>query len=214
MNKQSTQQAQSDMVEYQLKQRGISDSRILQAFYDVPRHKFTNTDDPSRAYGDFPLPIGENQTISQPYIVALMTELLTPRDQDKVLEIGTGSGYQTAILAQLVDTVYTVERKQSLIERAQQTLEELGFENIVFKTGDGTGGWQKHSPYDKIIGTGAVPSIPDVFVEQLHGPGKLVIPTGPKGNQYLHSLTKEGGSISEKQHTPCAFVPLVGEKGW
>ena len=202
------------MVREQLQKRGISEENILEAFKKVPRHLFVPENQKHRAYEDYPLPIGKDQTISQPYIVALMTQLLQPNKEDKVLEIGTGSGYQTAILAELVDKVFTIERIHELMEEAKKVLTSLSYDNIKFQVGDGTLGWKEKAPFDKIIGTGAAPEIPSPLQEQLVDPGILVIPAGSRSAQYLHVLRKEGGNLREEETTPCSFLPLIGKEGW
>ena len=202
------------MVDRQLRDRGIKDDKILRTFEKLPRHLFVPPQDRNRAYDDRPLPIGEGQTISQPYIVALMTALLGPQESDRVLEIGTGSGYQTAALAELAGEVFTVERSQGLLERAKKVLMELGYENINFSCKDGTTGWGEHAPYRKILGTGAVPEVPPSLISQLADPGKLVIPVGSRRGQNLLELKKINGDVKRQEGIACSFVPLVGEEGW
>ncbi|MFB6214384.1 MAG: protein-L-isoaspartate(D-aspartate) O-methyltransferase, partial [Candidatus Bipolaricaulia bacterium] len=175
-----------------------------------PRHLFVPKDQKSRAYSDRPLPIGEGQTISQPYIVALMTDLLDVNPEDSVLEIGTGSGYQAAILATLVETVYTVEKKGKLQERAKEIHRNLGLKNIKYRTGDGTKGWKEHAPFEKIIGTGSVPEVPDSLINQLNDRGRLVIPAGARRQQRIVLVVKEGESIRKKKKSYCSFLPLIG----
>jgi protein-L-isoaspartate(D-aspartate) O-methyltransferase len=202
------------MVEEQLRRRGISDPRVLEAMAKVPRHLFVPQDYQSSAYEDRPLPIGEGQTISQPYMVAVMTQSLELKGREKVLEIGTGSGYQAAILAELARTVYTVERISSLTESAQRVLGNLGYENIFFRTGDGSRGWPEEAPFGGIIVTAGAPDIPQNFKAQLTEGGILVIPTGPRYTQTLFKLTREGDQFIEEDVTGCVFVPLVGDYGW
>ena len=202
------------MVEEQLRHRGISDPRVLEAMAKVPRHLFVPQDYQSSAYEDRPLPIGEGQTISQPYMVAIMTQSLELNGREKVLEIGTGSGYQAAILAELAGTVYTVERISSLTQSAQRVLGNLGYENIFFRTGDGSGGWPEEAPFGGIIVTAGAPDIPQTFKTQLAEGGILVIPTGPRYTQTLFKLTREGEKFIEEDITGCVFVPLVGDYGW
>lgn len=202
------------MIEEQLKKRGINDERLLDAFRANPRHLFVPEDQKSRAYADRPLPIGEGQTISQPYIVALMTDLLAVDPDDHVLEIGTGSGYQTAILATLGETVYTIEKKGRLQERAREIHRDLGLENIRYRIGDGTRGWSEHAPFEKIIGTGSVPEVPESLINQLNDPGRLVIPAGARRQQRVVLLVKEGESIRREKNVYCSFLPLIGEEGW
>jgi protein-L-isoaspartate(D-aspartate) O-methyltransferase len=202
------------MVEEQLRRRGISDPRVLEAMAKVPRHLFVPQDYQSSAYEDRPLPIGEGQTISQPYMVAIMTQSLELNGREKVLEIGTGSGYQAAILAELAGTVYTVERISSLTQSAQKVLGGLGYENIFFRTGDGSKGWPEEAPFGGIIVTAGAPDIPQTFKTQLAEGGILVIPTGPRYTQTLLKLTREGNKFIEEDVTGCVFVPLVGDYGW
>ena len=202
------------MVEEQLRRRGISDPRVLEAMAKVPRHLFVPQDYQSSAYEDRPLPIGEGQTISQPYMVAIMTQSLELNGREKVLEIGTGSGYQAAILAELARTVYTVERISSLTQSAQKVLGGLGYENILFRTGDGSKGWPEEAPFGGIIVTAGAPDIPQTFKTQLAEGGILVIPTGPRYTQTLLKLTREGNKFIEEDVTGCVFVPLVGDYGW
>lgn len=208
-------QAELDrMIEKQLKKRGIGDEKLLDAFRTNPRHLFVPEDQKSQAYADRPLPIGEGQTISQPYIVALMSDLLKVGPDDLVLEIGTGSGFQTAILATLSQTVYTVEKKGRLQSRAREIHKKLGLKNIYYKTGDGTRGWSENGPFDRIIGTGSVPEVPESLIEQLRDPGRLVIPAGARRQQRLVLLIKEKGEIRENKKAYCSFLPLIGEEGW
>ncbi len=206
--------ARERMVETQIKARGITDERVLKAMLKVPRHLFVDEALCDQAYGDFPLPIGEGQTISQPYIVALMTEALELKGQERVLEIGTGSGYQTAILAELGLWVYTVERFPTLLERAKKILTELGYRNISYKLADGTLGWKEASPFDAIIVTAASPSIPPPLIEQLAEGGRLVIPVGDEFAQNLIKGVKRGGQLLTKVLEPVRFVKLVGEYGF
>jgi protein-L-isoaspartate(D-aspartate) O-methyltransferase len=202
------------MVEEQLSRRGISDPRVLEAMSKVPRHLFVPEDYQGSAYEDRPLPIGEGQTISQPYMVAIMTQSLELKEREKVLEVGTGSGYQAAILAELARTVYTVERIPSLTQRARKVLADLGYENIFFRTADGSKGWPEEAPFDGIIVTAGAPDIPQSFKDQLAEGGRLVIPTGPRYTQTLFKLTREGTRFVEEDVTGCVFVPLVGDHGW
>ena len=202
-----------DMVEYQLKRRGISDKKVIDAFLKVEREKFVLPEMKDMAYDDTPLPIGEGQTISQPYIVALMTEALELEGNEKVLEIGTGSGYQAAILAEIGCEVYSVERIPSLAERAKKLLEKLGY-NVKVKIGDGTLGWIEHAPYDRIIVTAAGPHIPKPLIEQLKDGGKLIMPVGNYFSQDLILLEKKGKNLIKKNLGGCQFVPLKGKEGW
>ena len=206
--------ARERMVETQIKARGIKDERVLKAMLKVPRHLFVDEALRDQAYGDFPLPIGEGQTISQPYIVALMTEALELKGIERVLEIGTGSGYQTAILAELALWVYTIERFPTLLERAKKVLKELGYKNISFKLDDGTLGWKEAAPFDAIIVTAASPDIPPPLVEQLAEGGRMVIPVGDEFSQTLIKGVKKGGKLHTKALEPVRFVKLVGAYGF
>lgn len=209
----SLRKAQLDMMEL-LKQRGIRDAKVLNAMLKIPRHLFVDNKLWDMAYGDHPLPIGEGQTISQPYIVALMTEALDLKKADKVLEIGTGSGYQTAILAELAGSVFTIEKSEVLAQKARRLLGSTSFKNISFHIGDGTVGWEEHAPYDKGIATGAVPRVPESLMRQLKDPGRLVIPVGGKQVQTLLLLKKESGKICRLELCSCSFLPLLGKEGW
>jgi len=202
------------MVETQIISRGVKNKEVIRAMLKVPRHRFVPEEFIEKAYDDMALPIGEGQTISQPYMVAIMTELLEPEYKNKVLEIGTGSGYQAAVLAEIVKEVYTVERLASLSERAKQRVRELGYENIFFKVGDGTLGWPEESPFDRIIITAGAPEIPDTLISQLAEGGIIVAPVGSRYSQVLIKGVKKKGSLVTISSVPCVFVPLVGEKGW
>lgn len=193
--------------------RGIKNQDVLNAFYKVERHKFIPEELRSSAYADFPLPIGEGQTISQPYMVALMTECLDLTGREKVLEIGTGSGYQVAILAELAQEVYSIERFDSLARRAQILLKELGYNNIKIKVGDGTLGWKEASPFDRIIITAASPQVPLPLTEQLKESGKLILPLGESFSQVLTVVEKKMGKLESIGVCGCIFVPLVGQYG-
>ncbi len=203
-----------EMVETQIKSRGIVDERVINAMSKVPRHLFVPENVRHIAYGDHPLLIGEGQTISQRYIVALMTELLALKDTDRVLEIGTGSGYQTAILAEIAKEVYTIERFPSLSKKAMELLKELGYKNIKFLIGDGTKGWPEYAPYDAIIVTAGAPSPPQPLLDQLKDGGRLVIPCGDEFSQSLYRITKRGKKFEKEDMGGCRFVKLVGEYGW
>jgi len=203
-------QKRQKMVKTQIEKRGISDIRVLNAMLKVERHRFIPLSLLDQAYDDTPLPIGENQTISQPYIVALMTQLLMLEKNHKVLEIGTGSGYQAAILAELADSVFTIEIVPSLTERAKNILDTLGYKNIVVKTGDGYQGWEEHAPYDAIIVTCAPPEIPQPLLNQLADSGRMVIPVGSLWQELL-LLKKTDKGIIKKEITPVLFVPMTGE---
>ncbi|MFW6111831.1 MAG: protein-L-isoaspartate(D-aspartate) O-methyltransferase [Candidatus Bipolaricaulota bacterium] len=202
------------MISEQLADRGITDERILNAFRSNPRHLFVPDSRSHEAYSDRPLPIGEGQTISQPYIVALMTELLNLEASDTVLEIGTGSGFQTAILGSIAEEVFTVERKETLMERAKNIHRKLGFDNIQYKKGDGTKGWEDFAPYDKILATGSVPNIPDSLLNQLGQGGRLVAPAGGRRQQRLTLIIRNNGELTKHKEAYCSFLPLIGEEGW
>ena len=206
--------ARERMVREQLIPRGISDKRVLSAMRKVPRDRFVEEALVTEAYNDHPLPIGENQTISQPYIVALMTEALKLTTKEKTLEIGTGSGYQTAILAELSKKVYTVERIRSLMIKARNTLAELGYNNILFKAFDGTLGWKQYAPYDAIIVTAGAPKLPQPLLEQLAEGGRLIIPVGNRYSQELIRVTNKKGNHIQENLGGCRFVDLVGVHGW
>jgi protein-L-isoaspartate(D-aspartate) O-methyltransferase len=202
------------MVEEQLARRGITDARLLDAMGRVPRHLFVEEALRDRAYGDHPLPIGEQQTISQPYIVALMTSLLSLRGPEKVLEIGTGSGYQTAILALLARRVCSIERLASLAARSRALLESLGFTNIWIRVGDGSLGWPDEAPFDRILAAAASPSVPAPLVDQLAEGGRMVVPVGDATNQTLTLVEKIDGAVRTSPHGECAFVKFVGRYAW
>lgn len=202
------------MVESQLRRRGITDPRVLEVMGRLPRHLFVSHEFRERAYEDHALPIEMDQTISQPYIVALMTEILELQPDDIVLEIGTGSGYQAAVLAELAKQVYTIERYEGLAERAKMILKELGYQNIEVIVGDGTLGLPDKAPFDKIIVTAGAPDIPTALLDQLKEGGRLVIPVGRRFTQTLRAVRKENQKIIEEESIRCAFVPLVGIHGW
>jgi len=203
------------MVEEQLVNRGIRDLRVLEAMSRVPRHLFVADALRHNAYGDHPLPIGEEQTISQPYTVGLMTEALQLAEGDRVLEIGTGSSYQTAVLAELVAHVFTIERIRSLGLEAQRCLHRLGYANVVFRIFDGTYGWRDQSPYDAILVTAGLPEIPRSLTEQLQDGGRLVAPVGDDPDrQKLTLLTKNGARTTTRVIGDCRFVRLIGKYGW
>lgn len=202
------------MVEEQLIPRGIKNPDVLKAFYKIERHRFIPGNLSNSAYADFPLPIGEDQTISQPYIVALMTECLDLSSEEKVLEIGTGSGYQTAILAELARETYSVERFATLAKRAQDILSELGYKNIKIKVGDGSLGWEEVAPFDRIIITAASPKIPIPLIDQLSDNGKLILPLGESFSQVLTLVEKKEGKLKAIDICGCVFVPLIGKHGW
>jgi protein-L-isoaspartate(D-aspartate) O-methyltransferase len=205
------------MVEYQIRARGIKDPRVLTAMETVPRHLFVNEALRDQAYNDNPLPIDGGQTISQPYIVALMTEAMELTGNDKVLEIGTGSGYQTAVLAELADHVFSIDRVATLASAARKLLESLNYFNVAIRVGDGTYGWREEAPFDAIIVTAGAPDIPKTFVEQLSAGGRLVIPVGSRHSQSLMRLTRLSDDVSDVKKEDlggCRFVDLIGEYGW
>jgi len=202
------------MVEKQIKARGITDPYVLAAMLKVPRHLFVGEALMDQAYGDFPLPIGEQQTISQPYIVAEMTQALQLKSDDRVLEIGTGSGYQAAILAEIVFRVYTIERIHSLFVKTRRLFDKLRYHNIITKYSDGTSGWINESPFDAIIVTAGAPEIPKVLVDQLSVGGRMVLPIGDQYSQDLIRLCKDEEGVHETNLGGCRFVKLVGEHGW
>lgn len=201
------------MVDEQIISRGIHNKRVLDAFYKIERHKFIPPELIKIAYSDFPLPIGENQTISQPYIVSLMTEYLDLTGSEKVLEIGTGSGYQTAILAELAKEIYSIERFESLAQKAQHLFKELNYTNIKIKTGDGTLGWLDAAPFDRIIITAASPYVPLPLGEQLKEGGKLILPLGENCSQVLTLAEKKQNKFIYRDICGCTFVPLIGKYG-
>lgn len=205
------------MVDSQVRSRGIKDERVLQAMEKIPRHLFVDEGLLNQAYDDNPLPIGERQTISQPYIVALMTEALQLTGKEKVLEIGTGSGYQAALLAELADRVLSIERIASLASKARNILESLNYFNVLIWVGDGTYGWKDESPFDAIIVTAGAPAIPDTLKDQLAVGGKLIIPVGDRHTQTMMKLTRlsdDPDDIKIEDLGGCRFVNLMGEHGW
>jgi len=203
------------MVREQLLARGIQDERVEEAFLKVPRHLFVPENSRKDAYADFPVPIGEAQTISQPYMVALMTQLLELKGHERVLEIGTGSGYQAAILAELVKQVYSIERIAGLAQKAELLLRELGYRNISVAAGDGTLGMPEEAPFDAVIITAAAPQIPAPLVAQLKDSGRLVAPLGQEqASQVLTLCRKQGTRLESRSICGCVFVPLRGAYGW
>lgn len=202
------------MVEEQLVNRGIKDARVLAAMSLIPRHFFVQESFCHKAYNDHPLPIGGSQTISQPYIVAAMTEALQLKGQERVLEIGTGSGYQTAILAEMAEKVFTIERIRTIAKTAKEKLDQLGYTNINFKVFDGTYGWRDQSPFDAILISASGPDIPKPLIEQLKDGGRIVAPVGDQGDQTLLVLTKVGSQTRTRKIIGCSFVPLIGKYGW
>jgi protein-L-isoaspartate(D-aspartate) O-methyltransferase len=210
----SLKQARHLMVERQLRGRGIRDERVLAAMLLVPRHEFVPPGLWEQAYEDHPVAIGENQTISQPYMVAMMTQELLLQPTDRVLEIGTGSGYQSAILSRLASFVYTVERRQRLACLAYATLQGIGYRNVAVFCGDGSRGMPEHAPFDAIVVTAGAPEIPDVLLEQLAANGRLIIPVGQKMFQVCKRIIKRNGRFETTDLTSCVFVPLIGRYGW
>jgi protein-L-isoaspartate(D-aspartate) O-methyltransferase len=202
------------MVEEQLAARGVTDPQVLAVLRRVPRHRFVQEALRDRAYGDHPLPIGEEQTISQPFIVGLMTALLELTGREKVLEVGTGSGYQAAVLAELVRRVCSIERLPRLAERARATLEGLGYDNVWVRVGNGTLGWPDEAPFDRIIVTAGGPAVPPPLVQQLADGGRMVLPVGSADNQVLTIVENLGGEIRTSTHSECKFVKLVGKYAW
>ncbi len=210
---QSVDTLRQHMVSDQLERRGVRDPRVLDAMGDLPRHRFVEaklTD----AYADRPLPIGHGQTISQPYMVARMTELLAPDPDHRILEIGAGSGYQTALLARLCAHVYAVERIADLARRARSTLGQLHVSNVTLSTDDGTLGWSEHAPYDGILVAAGTPSVPEPYLEQLREGGRLVIPVGKHHYQELQCITLQAGRPVIQRDVSCRFVKLIGKHGW
>jgi len=202
------------MIEEQLVARGITDQRVLEAMRTVPRHLFVEDAMQAHAYGDFPLPIGSGQTISQPYIVALMTLALHLSGTERILEIGTGSGYHAAILSRLCQKVYTVERIDGLVSRARKVFDKLRYYNIVSRIDDGTEGWAAEAPFDGIIVTAGGPHIPEPLLEQLADPGRLVMPVGGQTVQELQLVEKRHGAITIRLLEQVRFVDLIGAHGW
>ena len=205
------------MVDAQIRARGIRDPRVLKALEKVPRHLFVNEALRDQAYNDNPLPIDGGQTISQPYIVALMTEALELTGSEKVLEIGTGSGYQAAVLAELVDHVFSIDRIASLAGNARRLLESLNYYNIAIRVGDGTLGWKDEAPFDAVMVTAGAPDIPKTLVEQIAVGGRLVVPVGGRHSQVLMKLTRLSESVNDVKKEDlggCRFVDLIGEYGW
>ena len=206
--------ARDRMVTEQLRGRGIRDERVLAAMARIPRHLFVQEALAARAYGDFPLPIGDGQTISQPYMVGLMSEALGLRGSERVLEIGTGSGYQTAVLAELAGKVLSVERVRSLADRSLRLLGDLGYYNVRVRTGDGSLGWPEEAPFDAILVTAGAPQVPTPLVEQLGQAGRMIVPVGTVGAQTLRRITQGPHGPVVEDLVGCVFVKLVGERGW
>lgn len=207
--------ARRRMVEHQISSRGIKEQRVIDAMLEVPRHLFVESGLQDQAYSDFPLPIGHKQTISQPFIVAFMTEALQLTGGERVLEIGTGSGYQAAILSKIARYVYTVERIADLARVARRALDSSGAYNVHIRVNDGTCGWEDQAPFDAIITTAGAPSVPETLKQQLEIGGRLVIPVGTIGQQILSCITRiSENAFDEKQLLDCRFVPLIGKHGW
>jgi protein-L-isoaspartate(D-aspartate) O-methyltransferase len=206
--------ARNRMVDSQLISRGIKDTRVLDTMRKVPRHRFVEEALFSQAYNDHPLPIGEKQTISQPYMVALMTEALELQGSERVLEIGTGSGYQTAILAELAEKIYSIERIRTLTSRAQRILDDLGYFNVVLKVGDGSLGLKEEAPFDAIIVTAGSPDVPQPLVDQLAMGGRLIVPVGDRYTQSLIKIARVKEGITKTDLGGCRFVNLLGTHGW
>jgi protein-L-isoaspartate(D-aspartate) O-methyltransferase len=202
------------MVEHQIKPRGISDERVLSAMLTVERHLFVGESMKNMAYEDMPLAIGSGQTISQPYMVAVMTQMLSLEAGHRVLEIGTGSGYQAAVLSRIVKEVFTVERIAELSAQAAARFSSVGYDNIHAKVADGTEGRPEHAPFDAIIVTAAAPDVPQALIDQLVDGGVLVAPVGERYTQELVRIVKHGDKIQREYSVPCAFVPLIGRFGW
>jgi protein-L-isoaspartate(D-aspartate) O-methyltransferase len=202
------------MVEEQIIGRGVKDERVLAAVRKVPRHEFLPEAIRGMAYADNALPIGESQTMSQPYMVAMMSELLELKGTERVLEIGTGSGYQAAVLAELCEKVYTVERIKTLADRARATLDRLGYRSIAIKVFDGTYGWKEMAPFDAIMVTAGSPEVPAPLIEQLKDGGRMVIPVGERFGQSILKVVKTADGTVTQRSIPCVFVPLIGNHGW
>lgn len=207
-------EARHQMVERQLRRRGIVDESVLRAMAEVPRHRFVDEAYRERAYDDYPLPIGAGQTISQPYMVARMTELCCPKPGDRALEVGAGSGYQTAVLARLCGQVFSTEIVEELAETAQRTLTELGCSNIALELRDGSAGWPEQAPFDIILVAAGAPTIPEELREQLAEGGRLVIPVGGREVQTLLRVLRHGSELVTLEDTSCRFVDLRGKHGW
>ena len=216
MNKEAIkyERQRDEMVKKQLEPRGINDPVVLEALRTIPRHLFVSEALRDQAYGDYPLPIGEQQTISQPYIVAEMTQALELSHEDRVLEIGTGSGYQAAVLAEIVFRVYTIERIRALYIQARNLLDKLHYHNIVMRCSDGTSGWRDESPFDAIIVTAGAPELPAALLDQLAEGGRMIVPVGNQHSQDLIKITKDKKGINKSNLGGCRFVKLIGAQGW
>ncbi|HEY3294263.1 MAG TPA: protein-L-isoaspartate(D-aspartate) O-methyltransferase [bacterium] len=206
--------SREEMVLTQLERRGITDSRVLEAMRKVKRHHFVEAAFRDRAYDDTPLPLEAGQTISQPYVVARMTSLLDIRPTDKVLDIGTGSGYQTAILAELARKVYSIERHMPLVMKARRNLEAEGYANVILKQGDGTIGWAEFAPFDKIVISAAAPVFPKTLFNQLRDGGLMIFPMGEMKTQQLMIVERQGEDALTRDAGQVSFVPLIGREGW
>lgn len=207
--------ARRRMVEDQVIDRGVKDRRVIDAMLKVPRHKFVEEALEGKAYQDAPLPIGDKQTISQPYMVAVMSEALALNGSEKVLEIGTGSGYQAAVLALLADRIFSLERIPSLARRARKVLDGCGFSKVNIRVADGTQGWQDMAPFDAIVVTAGAPEVPQDYLDQLAVGGRLIIPVGDRNSQVLMRITRTTeATYQEEQMLGCRFVPLIGRHGW
>jgi protein-L-isoaspartate(D-aspartate) O-methyltransferase len=202
------------MVEEQIRARGINDELVLAAMSKVPRHRFVTEALHSQSYNDYPLPTCEGQTISQPYMVALMTECLGLKGGEKVLEVGTGSGYQAAILAEIASRVYSIEREPRLARLAREVLSQLKYDNVIIKVGDGTLGWREFAPFDGIIVTAGSPVVPKPLQDQLKDDGRLVVPVGSSAFQNLMCIERKGSRVKSREICGCTFVPLIGDHGW
>ena len=214
MNRDDQAVSRRRMVEDQLKARGIHDTHVLRIMAALPRHLFVDPALDARAYSDHALPIGEEQTISQPFMVALMTQALDLTGDEKVLEIGTGSGYQTAVLAELADRVFTIERIPSIATGARERLDGMGYNNIVYRTADGSLGWKEMAPFDRILVTAGAPRVPAFVADQLRPGGVAILPVGTDQEQALVKLVKTEKGLEKKILTGCTFVPLIGRGGW
>ena len=206
--------ARERMVVEQLERRGIRDARVLRALRKVPRHRFVDEALVGRAYGDYPLPIGEGQTISQPYMVALMSEVLGLVGHERVLEIGTGSGYQTAILAELCAKLFSIERIKGLADRAVGILDSLGYCNVLVRVGDGTLGWRDEGPFDAVLVTAGAPVIPEALIGQLELKGRIVLPVGDANSQVLRKGVRNDAGMTWTEFGECVFVKLIGQQAW
>jgi protein-L-isoaspartate(D-aspartate) O-methyltransferase len=207
-------QQRARMVVEQLRSRGISDERVLRAMAKIPREEFIQPEERGNAYGDYPLPIGAGQTISQPYMVAAMIEASELRSQDRVLEVGTGTGYEAAALGEIAAEVWTIERHAELVNRAQRILERLGYRTVHVVLGDGSVGLPEHAPFNAILVAAAAPQIPTSLLAQLGEGGRLVVPVGTRGEQQIQVVRKIAGEPVITKRELCRFVPLVGEEGW